>query len=92
MRYTIRIKVRIINPSWNSFFTKLLRSFLLPPLLLFLLIIRSFGINKLAMNKSLDFVNKVMLVIIAIPLGLCVLAVLFGIPVVLFFAGMGWIQ
>lgn len=92
MSYSIKVKVKITNPSWDKVLITFTRNVIIPLARLIGLAVHQFRKIKVSLNKSIDSLTKLILVAIAIPLGLGALAVLFWIPVVLFSVAMGWIK
>lgn len=92
MTYTVRLKVKVTNPSWNKVFIDFLRNYIVPLVPFFILLAKGFRVAKECVHEALEFIAGIILLIIVIPVGLIILAVLFGIPVVLFCAFMGWIK
>jgi len=92
MSHTVRLRIQISNPSWEKVYIDFLIKYIVPLVPFFRSVVNVYRSVRVAVGEALKFIAGVILLILAIPFGLIVLAVLFGIPVVLFCASMGWIK
>ena len=85
MDYIVSFRVKIDNPPWKKVFLDFLIRYIVPLVPLFRLMARDYR----TIHKS---VVAGMVYLIAILIGILVMASMFSIPVILFCVAMGWIK
>lgn len=92
MEYSVKLNIVVTNPPWEQTFVDFLRKYVVPLVPLFILLRGWYRSVHRIVEQITDDLKNALLFLVALPLGLFVLAVIFGIPVIFIGVLMGWIQ
>lgn len=92
MAYSVKIRITVTNPPWKIFFSDFLRKHKVPLTPLVTRTAARHRTSRKSVPKAQHSWLTLILIMLAIPVGIAVMASFFAIPVILFYAAMGWIH